>query len=334
MQPKAHSEDTSANWCFDPDILPDAILVCQLDGRIILKNTAARDMLGDVMNGTDMIRSVFSSWHRQLVEREQADNVVDAIMASPDMKFSETLGFSNGKTYERQTRPIKNQALRLWLLRDVTVLRQADSDSAMHQSMVEADAARTAEMAEQLYMAKAELEEKQAELTRLANTDSLTGLYNRRRFMQLGNDAATDNRTGENAVWVLMLDIDYFKRVNDTYGHGAGDTAIRDFAIIIGNCIGDNGFVGRMGGEEFAAVLPDATVDDAVRVAERIRRRTADNLSRCGKQTCRFTTSIGIACTQDGEDSIEPALARADKALYSAKSFGRNRVVVMESQHI
>jgi diguanylate cyclase (GGDEF)-like protein len=152
---------------------------------------------------------------------------------------------------------------------------------------------------------------------------------NRRRFTALGEKAVTDAEPGSE-IWVIMLDIDHFKRINDTYGHAAGDVAIRDFANIIRETIGDHGFVGRMGGEEFAVILPGTSQDDAIGFAEKARRTTAHHQTVSDNEKFRFTASVGVAHWLPREITIEPALDRADQALYSAKAYGRNRVVGFE----
>ena len=312
----------------DPDALPDAVIVSGLNGGITVLNRSALTLF-DIDAEPTNIKTLFEDWHRMLTDRSQADQVIEAVLASPDIQFSEMLYLADGRTVERTTRPVPQKGERLWVLRDITHMQLADSDSAMHRSMVEADAARTAELAEQLYHAKAELESKQAELTRLANTDSLTGLLNRRRFTALGEKAVTDAVIGSE-IWVVMLDIDHFKRINDTYGHAAGDVAIRDFASIVSDAVGEQGFVGRMGGEEFAVILPNSTQDETITLAEKIRRSTALNQTVSDNEKFRFTASVGVAQWLPSEVTIEPALDRADQALYSAKAYGRNRVVGFE----
>ncbi|TNE65224.1 MAG: GGDEF domain-containing protein [Alphaproteobacteria bacterium] len=312
----------------DADILPGALIVSGVNGQVELLNTAARALFSGHTDAGH-VRDLFDVLHRDMEDRSQADQVIDAVLSAPEIQFTEMLYLGDGRVFERITRPVAGSDSRVWILRDLTHVRMANDDSAMHQSMVEADAARTAELAEQLFHAKAELEAKQAELTRLANTDSLTGLLNRRRFTALGEDAVR-RATDSDEIWVLMMDIDHFKRINDTYGHAAGDVAIRDFAHISEATIGERGFIGRMGGEEFAAILPDCSLDDAIRLAETIRRETARHQTVSDTEKFRFTASIGVAQWLPDEITIEPALDRADQALYSAKTYGRNRVVGFE----
>lgn len=311
----------------NPDHLPDGVMISDVNGAVVGANNVARQLISNFDPSLN-IKKLFDGWHRELAERTQADQVVEAVLASPDIQFSEMLHLKDGRVIERNTRPLEKQGARIWFLRDITHVQMANHDSVMHQSMVEADAARTAELAEQLYHAKAELEANQAELRRLANTDSLTGLLNRRRFTALGEEAVMGADGDE--IWVIMMDIDHFKRINDTYGHAAGDVAIRDFSRLIESNVPEGAFVGRMGGEEFAAILPGSTLDDAIRTAEKIRREAAKHQTVSENEKFRFTTSIGVAQWLSPEVTIEPALDRADQALYSAKAYGRNRVVGFE----
>lgn len=325
-----HSDKApSANiWSIDANALTDAIFVTDMNGQVIGMNDQFRALIPTAVDAKNVVE-LLEPLHALAMQRSQADDVVSAVQSSPAIKFTDHLKLSDGREIERTTRPIERTGNRIWILNDVTQVIMAGNDSAMHQTMVEEDAARTAELAEQLYHAKAELEQKQTELTRLANTDPMTGLFNRRRFLSIAEEAIK-NTEGNNSLWIVMFDIDHFKRVNDTYGHAAGDVAIRDFANLISAAIGKRGFVGRMGGEEFAAILTSCSSDGAFRVAELIRQNTTRNKTRSDSAEFRFTTSIGVAPWLPTEASIEPALDRADKALYNAKTYGRNRVVGYE----
>ena len=163
----------------------------------------------------------------------------------------------------------------------------------------------------------------------LALTDELTGLYNRRYLCaHLDELVGRINRDGTGAV-VLLLDIDYFKRVNDTYGHAAGDDVLRELAARATACVRSVDLVARLGGEEFVVVMPEVDLTVATSVAERLRQTVAAKpftIRDNGKQL-HSTLSIGIAAALPGADTRDCWLKRADDALYRAKTAGRNRVV-------
>jgi diguanylate cyclase (GGDEF)-like protein len=172
----------------------------------------------------------------------------------------------------------------------------------------------------------AERQRLQEDLQRLANTDALTGLPNRRHFMaQLVNELARRQRYGH-PFTLLMLDLDHFKQVNDQWGHGVGDEALRQFADAVQCCLRTQDVAGRLGGEEFAILLPETGENVARLVAERIRARQEQTPIPTGNGPCVVTVSIGVAEAR-AADSVETLMYRADAALYAAKQQGRNRVV-------
>jgi len=168
------------------------------------------------------------------------------------------------------------------------------------------------------------------ELLLLATTDFLTGLPNRREFMaRLEDEQARLQRDvgvrGGRAA-VLMLDIDHFKRVNDEYGHAAGDAVLRHLATLMRDCQRKIDMLGRVGGEEFAVLLPGADVPAALAFAERLRQRIGSTPLAIDGHVLAVTVSIGIAAMHARDQGGDAALIRADKALYRAKRGGRNRV--------
>lgn len=172
-------------------------------------------------------------------------------------------------------------------------------------------------------------ERAEAELTRLATFDVMTGLFNRRAFMDLAErELARAKRTGAPFA-VLMMDLDLFKRVNDDYGHQAGDRVLAAFGAVALRSVRAEDLVGRYGGEEFCAILPGATMDKAVEIAERIRRAVAETPLAGLART--ITVSIGVAaCGPNAGGTLDAAIARADEALYRAKNESRNRTVGLE----
>jgi diguanylate cyclase (GGDEF)-like protein len=160
-----------------------------------------------------------------------------------------------------------------------------------------------------------------------ADTDDLTGIFNRRGLLaQLKLELARCRRFAH-CVAVLMIDIDHFKEVNDTYGHASGDTTIIAMVETIKKQLRETDIFGRLGGEEFLLILPAMDIDGAQVVAERIRECIANTAVALPQRMISITVSIGVAIYSEHDDS-DRLLARADAALYSAKHHGRNRVEV------
>lgn len=174
----------------------------------------------------------------------------------------------------------------------------------------------------------AELSQRNAELHHLATTDLMTGVNNRHHFMSLLYHEFARSRRYRQPLSLLVLDLDFFKQINDGYGHAAGDTALKTFAAAAGECLRGLDVIGRLGGEEFGILLPNTDVAQSAVVAERIRGAVARIAIETEFGTVRFTASIGVTETAEGDDSVDTLLARADAALYEAKAAGRNRVAV------
>lgn len=163
----------------------------------------------------------------------------------------------------------------------------------------------------------------QRELLRIAITDPLTGLCNRRGFFEQATEACARVVPPDGSLSAIVLDIDNFKQINDSYGHEIGDEAIRTCADAARL---QEALTGRLGGDEFALLLEDRTLPQAIEIAEDLRIRLAERPFDTGKDRIRLTWSIGVGEGRPG-DSVDQILARADAALYDAKLGGRNRVV-------
>ena len=161
----------------------------------------------------------------------------------------------------------------------------------------------------------------------LAATDPLTGTNNRRQFIEVGNAELQRSKRYKNPFTVLMLDIDHFKKVNDTYGHSVGDDALKETVASIQRALRTEDTLGRLGGEEFATIFPQTDASNAALVAERIREGIEKIEIDTPTGPLRFTMSIGVSESSDEDRGIEDALSRADTALYEAKEKGRNQVV-------
>jgi len=167
----------------------------------------------------------------------------------------------------------------------------------------------------------------EAELRRLASTDELTGAANRRSFLDAAGKEMDRARRYALPMAAMMLDLDLFKRINDELGHAAGDDVLRAFADAVRELIRQTDLLGRLGGEEFAVLLPHTEVGGAMVLAERIRERVRDAVVQTCGGPVRVTVSIGVAALDHSDIGIEDLLRRADDALYSAKRTGRDRVV-------
>ena len=162
----------------------------------------------------------------------------------------------------------------------------------------------------------------------LAYRDSLTGAENRRSFMErLGTEFVRLKRTHSAAV-LIMLDIDFFKRVNDTFGHDMGDAVLCHLVAVLQSALRGMDTLGRLGGEEFAVLLPETSMDAATLLAERLRQAVESCPANLDGKQVAFTISLGVTTLTADTPDVNFALKQADAAMYQAKHMGRNRVCV------
>jgi diguanylate cyclase (GGDEF)-like protein len=171
-----------------------------------------------------------------------------------------------------------------------------------------------------------ELQAANAQLAEASRTDALTGLLNRRGFLEKGENEIVRSRRSGKPLCVVMADADHFKRVNDLHGHAAGDVALQGLANLLRGSLRSQDLVARWGGEEFILLLPETDVHGATQVAESIRRRIALQPLVVGGLELPVTLSFGLA-EHRPERGLEGTIAHADAALYRAKAEGRDRVV-------
>jgi diguanylate cyclase (GGDEF)-like protein len=169
------------------------------------------------------------------------------------------------------------------------------------------------------------------EIQQLAITDSLTGLYNRRHFFELGRREIARARRYHRELAMLMLDIDHFKYVNDTYGHAAGDLVLRTVATRCRESLREIDLIGRYGGEEFVFLLPETSLDGGRFVAEQLKQRVSLPVE-VEDFAVTITASIGVVELAAHPGDLEHMIECADRALYEAKKSGRNRVYVWREQ--
>jgi diguanylate cyclase (GGDEF)-like protein len=170
------------------------------------------------------------------------------------------------------------------------------------------------------------LAEHNSALLHLAMTDVLTGVSNRRHFVNVLEHEFVRARRYGSPLSVLAFDLDFFKRINDGYGHAVGDEALTNFARVAKQGLRDMDLLGRLGGEEFSILLPNTTMTEALVVAERVRDGVTQISIPTDNGTLKFTTSVGVAEVRQTDTSVDDLLRRADAALYDAKAAGRNRV--------
>lgn len=168
------------------------------------------------------------------------------------------------------------------------------------------------------------------ELLKLASTDPLTGALNRREFTALAEREAKRSRRYSRPLSIMMFDLDHFKVLNDTYGHAAGDKALQRFTTICCNALRNIDIFGRWGGEEFVALLPETSAENAAVIAERLRKVVSETEIDFKGEKIRFTVSIGISQFKANEHSLEGPLGRADAAVYDAKKAGRNNIAIYQ----
>lgn len=173
---------------------------------------------------------------------------------------------------------------------------------------------------------KAELAAAKLHAEALAHADELTGLNNRRAFVSQGLKLFHQASRQGKAVSVVMFDLDHFKQINDTHGHYVGDRVLIAVADNIRPLVRDSDILGRLGGEEFALILPEAGLRQALGVAERLRMAIADIQLENDRAVVRCTSSFGVAFCDRGSKDLDEMLCEADDALYLAKERGRNRV--------
>ena len=305
--------------------LPDVIYAKDIQGRKIISNTADWQASGgkrmeDVLGKTD-----FDAYPPELAARFWADDKMVMDSGTPIINREEpSLDLKGNPIWTLTTKaPLRNDNGQIMGLvgigRNITERKQAD---------------------EELHRAKDDLETTLLKLQKslereklLANTDGLTGLCNHRHFFELATREFQAAVRYQHPLAFVMFDLDYFKQINDTLGHTAGDKLLAEVAQIAASQVRASDLIARYGGDEFIVLLPYASAQQALAVAERIRAGVAAipvDVFRNDKEPFTITLSIGIAEMrhEPADDNVERIIQRADDALYEAKRSGRNRTVV------
>ncbi len=276
---------------------PIGMAIVGLDGAFKSVNRALCEIVG--YSEPDLLKLSFQDiTHPEDLELD-LNNVSDLIAG-------------RGDTYRMRKRYFRKDAEEVTVQLDVTILRDAEGHPIHFISQIQ-------DISEQV------AENRLLEVR--ATTDDLTGLPNRRAFFDEGRRLISRAQRQNHSVGLVMLDLDHFKSINDTYGHASGDRVLCAIREVVQPRLREGDLLARLGGEEFAVLLPDATPDYARMIAERIRQSIADaSIYALDGRQMQITASLGLVNVRERE-RVESALDRADQAQYRAKGAGRNCVV-------
>ncbi|MFH0912031.1 MAG: diguanylate cyclase, partial [Planctomycetota bacterium] len=328
--------------------MDDAVHVCDLQGRLLLVNPAACRQLDFTQE--EMLAKRVTDFETPECARAFPERVRKLLSDSRcvyELTFQAKGGRSFPVDVHSSVIEFKGQKALLGIIRDITARNQAEEKlrkSEEHQRMAvqrhkealirqDEIAASLMHIQRELRQKQVELEEANTKLSRLAITDELTELYNRRHFDTTFTLEMRRALRYKHTLTLIMMDIDRFKRVNDTHGHPAGDAVLRRLGVMLKEFLRETDIIARYGGEEFVMVLPETPADLGLRIAERIRKGIEEEVFSCGPEAgirVKITVSLGVA-TRIAETVPQALIARADNALYAAKEAGRNCVVQSET---
>jgi len=295
MAEKREEHVAAENWDLiiqSLDRLSEGITIIDADDKLVLYNSQAADYLGIDTKHIDVGVSLHDLMNAGTAEFDPGSLLMQQLDASREGKpqfFERDL--AGGRILSVRANPIPGGGV-------ITLYSDITERKAFERRLID-----------------------------MATRDELTGLVNRREFFTLGHHEEERAKREGHVVSVMMVDADYFKKVNDTYGHAIGDDVLRDLADNCRKIFRKTDIVGRYGGEEFAIVLPGAQEDMAKIIAERLRSSVAASVVPSEKGDVKYTISIGISCAVGKDFKVEEVLDRADRALYTAKAQGRNRAI-------
>ena len=295
MAEKREEHVAAENWDLiiqSLDRLSEGITIIDADDKLVLYNSQAADYLGIDTKHIDVGVSLHDLMNAGTAEFDPGSLLMQQLDASREGKpqfFERDL--AGGRILSVRANPIPGGGV-------ITLYSDITERKAFERRLID-----------------------------MATRDELTGLVNRREFFTLGHHEEERAKREGHVVSVMMVDADYFKKVNDTYGHAIGDDVLRDLADNCRKIFRKTDIVGRYGGEEFAIVLPGAQEDMAKIIAERLRSSVAESVVPSEKGDVKYTISIGISCAVGKDFKVEEVLDRADRALYTAKAQGRNRAI-------
>ena len=282
------------------EAIPDPVIVYDPEHRIVVINDAFQDTYG---------------WTRDELIGSKIDFVPDKEIEKTRQAWQRTI---NGEKIVFETRRNTKAGKILDIQIKTAILKDPDGN---HTASIIIHRDVTA-----LKQAEKERDRLILKLDKLASTDSLTGADNRRQFFKKAKQEFARSKRYEHPFTVLMIDIDHFKAINDNFGHQIGDDTLKQMAEKCIALLRENDLFGRIGGEEFAAVLVATDPAKAAKIAERLRQELEKINIRTPQGLICFTVSIGVACLTKSDKNLEAIIKRADDALYQAKKNGRNQV--------
>ena len=297
--------------------MDESLIVFNTQKRLVDYNPAAERLFTHL--GMDIPRTLGSNWMGKTISDFQLNfpRLEEVFDKHTDGRFEVRME-NNGSALDFDIRVLvigrKKEDVSGWmvLVRDITDLNKARETA--YQARDQAIA--TADENNRLY----------EQLKQMAVIDSLTRLNIRGHFFELAGAVFTGAAALKQPVSVMMLDLDHFKQINDTYGHANGDRALQNVAQIFMDSLRRRDIIGRYGGEEFVAFLPETDLAEAVQVANRLCARIAANVLETPRGEIHISASIGVAAVRDSQDTLESLIDRADQAMYQAKQAGRNQV--------
>jgi diguanylate cyclase (GGDEF)-like protein len=303
------------------DAMAEGIVVLDAKGRLMMCNDAFRS-LDESLQAVNMgSRLAALPWLQSALPGDPGEHPWARAMSDRAANTGTLVEVGEGAERRRfmfSAAPISDAggAVRgcMVTINDLTALHRANE--ALQHAMT------------QLQRSKQEVEDKNAELERLATRDPLTGVMNRRAFQTAFDALAKDASARNQNLACLMIDIDLFKAVNDTHGHGVGDRVIQEVARRLQDSLRGTDLVSRWGGEEFCVVTAGLDAEGAAEFAERVRRRIEREAGAAVREVpgLRITCSVGVSLGRRDDSALAPLVDRADRALYQAKRAGRNRV--------
>lgn len=270
------------------------------DGKWLMVNKALCDLIG--YSEEELLKLTF----QDITHPDDLDE---------DLHYVKKMLSGDLETYQMEKRYFHKDGSTIYILLSVSLIRDKKASPMFFISQLQDITARKL---------------LEAELVRQATEDMLTGISNRRRFYDLAERELLRGERYNDPMVLLMLDIDHFKKVNDTFGHGVGDKAIKHMADVC--CAGLRSFdlFGRIGGEEFSAMLIKTDAIMGHQIAERLRKSVEKRILTTDKGVVKFTISIGGVAFSGNQHSLDYRMKQADEALYKAKSTGRNRTILLD----